>query len=402
MARRYATGIAILKHCGAVSSLGGTWEENWNSLMRGEAHFQSGADICPGWPDLSPAAMVAEAGGWTRQPDFLYRFQRLAHDAVRQIQAPVAELAKGGNVRAALLIAGSHGDPGPVTVVVNHARQGVSPPPEALRGLLQEKLAETIFSGLGLTLPVYAVSGTCASSIIGTSYAADMINAGLYDMVVFVGIDSMSRITASGFYNIGAAAGSSSVRPYDRTRDGTIVGEGAAAYVLCREELLQETEIKGRVIGTSVYCDAVHPVAPDPDGVAKVLRGAMSQAGIGAGDICGVYWHGTGTRRNDEAESLAARLVFGAKSPPGTSTKGSLGHAMGASGGFNILAACETSAAGRMPHVRALLSPEYPHLNIVRGQSREIKKGPLLVVASGFGGLNAAAVIAPAAWRATP
>lgn len=260
---------------------------------------------------------------------------------------------------------------------------------------------------LGWDYACTPVFGACASSLVGISYACDRINAGLTDAVLLLALDTLSRFACSGFARIGAAA-VDGCKPYDEARDGTTVGEGAVGLLLARPGLLAHAQVAGRVAGTAVYCDAAHMVEPNPHGVAKVMREAITQAGLTAADVRGVYWHGTGTVANDRTESAAARLVFGDRSPPCTSTKGSLGHTMGASGGFNVLGACATYATGWMPPVAGTATPAFDNLDLVLQAPRRVTPGPILITALGFGGINAATLLlpphaqAPTASLATP
>ncbi len=142
-----------------------------------------------------------------------------------------------------------------------------------------------------------------------------------------------------------------------------------------------------------MYCDAAHLVEPNAQGVAQVIHAALDQARVETKDVRAVYWHGTGTRQNDAREAEVSQIIFGEKSPPSTSTKGNLGHTMGASGGFNVMAACETLARGVVPPVAGTEDLEYPNLDIVLGAAREVEPGPVLITALGFGGINAAVVL---------
>jgi 3-oxoacyl-[acyl-carrier-protein] synthase II len=207
-------------------------------------------------------------------------------------------------------------------------------------------------------------------------------------------VDTLSRVASAGFFNIGAMS-KTGCRPYDRQRDGATVGEGAVAMILARDGVLSTDKVIGHVAGSSVFCDAAHMVEPSVPGVVSVVKGAISQTGLTPSDIRAVFWHGTGTRQNDKAEAAASESIFGAKSPPCTSTKGSLGHTMGASGGFNLFAACEANKDGLIPPVAGLSDPEFPNLDTAMGEPRKFEPGPILVTALGFGGINAAVVVQP-------
>ncbi|HEU4843179.1 MAG TPA: beta-ketoacyl synthase N-terminal-like domain-containing protein, partial [Burkholderiaceae bacterium] len=261
-------------------------------------------------------------------------------------------------------------------------------------GVLTGHLTDAINAGLGRALPGINVSAACASTLVALSYAADRIHAGLCDAVLLVGLDVLSRVASVGFSNLGAMS-ARGCTPYDVARDGTTVGEGAVAMLVARRSLLAPSDVQAVVAGTATYCDAAHMVEPNPQGVSKAIWAAMEQARILPSDIRAIFWHGTGTRQNDKTEAAVAQLVFGDTSPPCTSTKGSLGHTMGASSGFNVLAACEANRQGLLPHVAGTTDPEYANLSLVLGAPLSITPGPMLITALGFGGINAAAVILP-------
>lgn len=266
--------------------------------------------------------------------------------------------------------------------------------PSIWEGVLTDNLVKAANSGLDNNFPGIVISAACASSLVAASYAADRINANLCDVVLLIGVDTLSRIASVGFNNIGAMT-KTCCKPFDKNRDGTTVGEGAVALILAREGILSDENIYGKISGTSVYCDAIHLVEPNSNGVISVITNALDQANISCSQIAGVYWHGTGTRQNDKIEATVSEIIFGQKSPPCTSTKGCLGHTMGASGGFNILAACASIENQIMPHVAGTVESEYDVLDLVLYAPRAISSGPMLITALGFGGINAAIVITP-------
>ncbi|WP_454690620.1 beta-ketoacyl synthase N-terminal-like domain-containing protein [Achromobacter aloeverae] len=398
MTQPYPQPIALARQCCAISNIGASWPECWRNLLAGERVFSRGADLIPGWPDSPPLAAILKFPGLEGQPPFARRTDILARIVGRQMRAALDRLA-GEHPAAALslIVATSHGNPGPLSDIADahHAGKDLSTMAAPLwEGLVADNLVKEVNAGLARELPGVTISGACASSLVAISHAADRIGAGLADAVLIVAIDTLSRVASVGFDNIGAMS-RQGCRPYDRLRDGTTVGEGVVAILLARDGLLPPQDVVGRVIGTAVYCDAGHLVEPSPIGMSRVMQGAMQQAGLLPRDVRGIFWHGTGTRQNDKTEAEAARIVFGDLSPPCTSTKGSLGHTMGASGAFNVLAACEAMAQGTLPHVVGATDPEYGNLDLVLHRPRPVAAGPMLVTALGFGGINAAVAIAP-------
>ena len=210
------------------------------------------------------------------------------------------------------------------------------------------------------------------------------------DGFVVVGVDALSLLEISGFLTARAASRTSCL-PFHESRDGLLIGEGAAAM-----RLSQSTNATGKVslAGIGMSCDAGHPMDPDPTGhgVAEAMERALASAGVSATDVAGLILHGTGTVKNDLAESKAALQVFGAKSPPCTSIKTAAGHTMGAAGVFNCLVAVEACRTHILPPSGGSGRDVIGGLDLVTHVPREIAGGPILACSSGFGGNNCAAV----------
>jgi 3-oxoacyl-[acyl-carrier-protein] synthase II len=365
--------------------------------MRGDSIFEEGTQVANRWPKTAPVSILCERAGWKVQPEFLHRFKYMSDKVVDDMHSMLDFLTdpqKGLRVR--IIIGTCHADPGALTTLVDYTT-GVTTDIslEALNMIFRTNITDYVKARLGdRELPISVVSSACASALVATSYASDMIDADFCDAVLVIAIDAITRVATAGFQNIKAMA-KDCCRPYDAHRTGTTVGEGAVSFVLAREDCLPPDQIYGHIGGTSIFCDAAHLVEPNVEGIRTVLSEAMEQAEVSADQVAGIYWHGTGTKQNDKVESEVASLMFGAKSPPCTSTKGSLGHTMGASGGYNILAACETNKNGYMPHVGTLQQLEYPNLDVVQGEPRKVKPGPMLISALGFGGIDAAVVVMP-------
>lgn len=389
--------IDISADCSAIANLGHTWAQCWDAMLNGARPFTSGKDLIADWPEAPPVAAIRNFGHFDGQPLFSARFHELVRCVGLDMKPAIDELfARQPGLRMSVVFASSAGDPGPLTASVDAAfrKAGPSEPiTQAVQhGMLSDAWGKPLNEALQRELPSTCVFGACASSLVAASYAAERINAGLADAVLLIGIDTLSRVVSVGFNQVGANS-PVGAQPYDRNRRGTTVGEGAVGILLAKPGLLATDKIAGRIAGAAVYCDAAHLVEPNPDGITKAVTGALRQAQMTAADVCGVYWHGTGTRQNDKTEATVSQLVFGDMSPPSTSTKGSLGHTMGASGGFNLLAACQTLETGVMAPVVGTNDPEFDNLDLVLGKPRAIEKGPMLITALGFGGINAAVVV---------
>jgi 3-oxoacyl-[acyl-carrier-protein] synthase II len=236
---------------------------------------------------------------------------------------------------------------------------------------------------------VITLAGACSASGYALALAQDMLDADEADAVVVAGVDAT---TESMFAMIGRVADEPTpeVRPFEQDRKGVLLGEGAVAVVVERDQG------KGvRLLGVGLSCDAFHETAPDKNGIVAAMRDAYDRAGVSSQDIDLVLAHATGTALNDPTEATALTEVFGADSPPVTGIKGSIGHTSGGAALMSLLMAVESFRAGEVPAVHGLVTPiaEAAGLDLVVGEPRKTAGRVAQVNAFGFGGVNAVCVI---------
>jgi 3-oxoacyl-[acyl-carrier-protein] synthase I len=206
---------------------------------------------------------------------------------------------------------------------------------------------EIVARHLDLHGPAYTVSTACSSSAHALAVARRLLRAGLADAVVAGGADSLCRLTVNGFHALSALA-RGRCNPFSRNRDGIMIGEGAAVFLVEREE----AEVA--LLGVGASTEAYSMTAPEPDGrgIAEAVRRALADAGLGPADIDYVQLHGTGTDQNDAAESKVVLRVF-SEGMPCSSSKAQIGHTLGAAGAMGAahcwLAAGRANAAGLLP-----------------------------------------------------
>ena len=151
-------------------------------------------------------------------------------------------------------------------------------------------------------------------------------------------------------------------RPYDKGRDGFVLGEGAGLLVLEREDhaAARGARVHARLAGAGIASDAHHVTAPDPsgDGAARSITLALRDAGLSAGDIGSVNAHATSTPLGDVAEARAFGLALGDHRPAVTATKSCTGHLLGAAGAVEALTAVLTVREGLVPAIRNLDDPD--------------------------------------------
>lgn len=180
-------------------------------------------------------------------------------------------------------------------------------------------------------------STACSSAANSMILAARLIRSGRADVVVAGGSECLTKYHLNGFNSL-MILDSEPCRPFDASRAGLNLGEGAGFLVLESQEHAQSRDAKPMAFldGYGNACDAFHQTAssPEGDGAYTAMNDAISMAGLEPRDIDYVNAHGTGTANNDESESHALKRVFGSDIPPVSSTKSFTGHTTSASGGI--------------------------------------------------------------------
>lgn len=184
------------------------------------------------------------------------------------------------------------------------------------------------------------ISTACSSAANAMVLGANMIKAGEADIVVAGGTEALSRFHLNGFNSL-MILDKELCRPFDETRAGLNLGEGAAYVVMESDALARErgAQIHAYLTGYGNRCDAFHQTASSENGEGATLamQEALDMAGIKPTDIQYVNAHGTGTPDNDKSESAALRRIFGDSMPPVSSTKGFTGHTTSASGAIETV-----------------------------------------------------------------
>ena len=205
----------------------------------------------------------------------------------------------------------------------------------------------------GLRGPVFGVTSACASSNHALALAADQIRLGRADVMIAGGTDApLSWGVLKGWEALRALA-RDTCRPFSADRDGLVIGEGAGLAVL---ESWEHATARGATIlaelaGAGLSGDASDIVAPTVEGPASAMRACLADAGLSPQDVNYINAHGTGTKANDEIETVAIRQVFGAHADrlSVSSTKSMHAHCMGASGGLEMIACLTAIRDGIVP-----------------------------------------------------
>jgi 3-oxoacyl-[acyl-carrier-protein] synthase II len=254
----------------------------------------------------------------------------------------------------------------------------------------------------GLQGPNETIVTACAAGTHAIGYASRLIAWGLCDAVATGGAESAATATSlAGFGNMTALSSSGTSMPFDVARDGFVMGEGSAVFILERYDLAvaRGANILGEILGAGSNADAHHITAPSPGGTGAIacMRLALNDAGLTPSDIALVNAHGTSTPLNDAAEAQAVTEVFGAGAVPITSGKGVTGHALGAAGALEAAQVLLSIEHKLIPPTAGTKTLD-PTLNIdlVMGAPRPWTPGPAISNNFGFGGHNGSVIIAPA------
>ncbi|MZR13363.1 beta-ketoacyl-ACP synthase II [Maritimibacter sp. DP07] len=246
----------------------------------------------------------------------------------------------------------------------------------------------------GLRGPSFTVSSACASSNHAMGQALSMIRAGMADVMLTGGAEAMLTFGGLKAWEGLRVMSPTGCRPFCATRDGMVQGEGAAIFVFEAEEHARArgAPILARVAGYAMSSDAADIVMPDAQGAAAAMTGALSDAGLSAGDVGYVNAHGTGTAANDRTECAAIRAAFGpaAGDVAISSTKSMHGHLIGAASAVELIACLMALEEGVIAPTAGWRAPDPDcDLDIVTNAARPARVTATLSNAFAFGGMNA-------------
>jgi 3-oxoacyl-[acyl-carrier-protein] synthase-1 len=249
------------------------------------------------------------------------------------------------------------------------------------------------FKGANANITAHGISGSQA-----IAEACRYLRDGAIDRAIVVGYDSASELEALPYYASVGLLSSRGLRPFDRNRDGTVLGEGAGSLILeTRDEAERRgAKIYGEVLGSSVVSEAegVLSVREDGAGVSRAIRSALEDSERSPDEIGVISAHANGTRVSDASEARAFVDVFGASSIPVTGFKWSLGHTVAASGVIESILTLLCLAEGLVPGIATLeeLSPDCEGVNVSTAKQKP-RSSVGIVVSRAFAGLNSCIVL---------
>ena len=402
----------VITGTGMITSLGHTTRETWEGLKAGRSGIRR---IQAFDPTGSPSVVASEVVDFKPEQHLdrkearrMSRFVQLAMVATREaMQESGLTITEANRDQVGVLVGTAIGGLEQMeeahTALVTKGPSRVSP--FTVPMMIGDMAAGQISIAWGARGPNYSIASACASGAHTIGEAYETIRRG--DAVAMIAGASESAITPLALAAFCAVRAVSTTaeperasRPFDRNRDGFVMGEGAGILVLEELEFARRrgATILAEVVGYAATADASHITAPDPvgAGAAEAMRRALSKASIEPSQVSYINAHGTATQLGDVAETLAIKDVFGdaAYRVPISSTKSMVGHLLGAAGSVEAVICVKAIQEGVAPPTTNLEDPDPQcDLDYIREGARELDIDIALSNSFGFGGHNASLAI---------
>ena len=403
----------VITGMGIISPLGNNKEDFWSALSRGKSgvrkltHFDAGAfasRIAGEVNDFEPYPRLGKKE--SRRMDRFTQFAVVA--ALDAVEDARLNLGEEDVTRIGVLIGSGIG--GLTTIEKQHnilLEKGPSKvSPFFIPMLIVNMASGQVSIKLGIRGPNSCVATACASASHAIGDSCRIIQRGEAEAMIAGGSEAaITRLGVSGFCAMKALSTRNdepdkASRPFDKMRDGFVMGEGAGVVVLESLEHARERKahIYGEIVGYGMSGDAHHITAPSPEGegAARSMNLALHDAGLEPGEVDYINAHGTATQLNDAMETKAVKTVFGDKAShvPISSTKSMTGHLLGAAGGVELIACLLAMERNLIPPT---INYEYPDpecdLDYVPNRARKAEIRVAMSNSLGFGGHNATLLV---------
>lgn len=387
---------------GCVCAAGRTVAETWDSLIGGTGRnpapparlLKLAADLGINDDMAQPVFMVDDdifAGGFRHSArDTLILAETAAGEALTQAGLNRWQLADG---QSGVVIGSTAGNALHFLADYAALKKGHATAGTDFADFFHCNPAEAMAKNWNINGPALTVGNACCSGTDAVGLGLEIIASGRCRRVLAGGADALSLVPYAGFRRLMIYA-DESCRPFDRSRQGLNLGEGAGILLLESAEAAEERGVEplARFLSYGAASDAHHLTAPHPEaaGLRKALRTALARAGLAAADLAFVNAHGTATPDNDRMEALAYREEL-----PGTpvwAVKGSTGHTLGAAGGLEAVLTVRALQHGLLPKSHGFAEAD-PALDMQPTTATAMINGRAAAsVSLGFGGGNAALV----------
>jgi len=403
----------VLTGLGCISPVGNSVEETWQALLAGKSgaasitHFDASHHKTKFAAEVKGFDGVALFG--TREARKMDRFTQFAMAATQEALAQAGlDINTSNRDRIGVLIGSGIGG---ITTLLEQAEVMRERGPDRISPFLipmmiSDGAAGMIAIHLGVRGPNMALATACASGSNAIGEAAEIIRRGAADVMIAGASEASIVALAMGGMNVMGAlstrneAPQKASRPFDKNRDGFLMGEGAGIVILESLEHAQArgATIAGELTGYGTSDDAYHVSAPAENGAGAALsmQYALDEANLNSEDIGYINAHGTSTQLNDKSETAAIKTVFGEQAyrVPISSTKSMTGHLLGASGAIEAVVCVKVFQENILP---ATINYETPDpecdLDYVPNQPREAAPDHIMSNSFGFGGHNATLIL---------
>ena len=373
------------------TALGDGLSLNWERILRGE----SGLGPLQRIPSENEGIRV---GGEITRETFengdrsrVLRAERLAYDLAVRVGGRVLEGARDlissrDPLRLGLILSTTKGEMAAFENIFSQNKFDFT-----FNGF---ELAQKLARELSIFGPVWAVSNACASGLVAIVQAAWLIKWAQADLMLVIGVDTLTEFVLEGFHCLRALS-PNPCRPFDESRDGITLGDGAGALLLARPDIIDKPCL-AKLSGWGISNDANHITGPSRTGLGlkMALSRALTQAGLNRADIPYLNAHGTATVFNDETEAQAYSDWFGPNGPHVAGFKGYIGHTLGAAGVIETALSLMTFEDNLIPGTLGFsrIGVSKP-LRIVAETTRLEQIDHLVTAKAGFGGVNGALIL---------
>jgi 3-oxoacyl-[acyl-carrier-protein] synthase II len=403
----------VVTGMGGITSLGQSWEEIERNLRAGT----SGVQRMAAWERYADllTRLGAPVVDFTLPPHYTRKtirtMGRVAQMAVRATEVALDDaglkddaILKSGRVGVAY--GSSTGSTDAIRDFGNMLTTGESGNINATTyiRMMGHTAAVNIGVYFGLQGRVIPTSSACTSGSQGIGYACEAIRFGLQDAMVAGGAEELCVSEAAVFDTLYATstrndAPKTTPAPFDKSRDGLVIGEGACTLVLEEREraLGRGARIYAEIVGFASNSDGDHVTHPNTNTMERVMRMALAEADLSADAVRYINAHGTATEHGDIAESQATFRIFGQKTPV-SSLKGHFGHTLGACGALESWATIRMMQGGWFAPTRNLktIDERCGDLDYIKGEGRELEVDVAMNNNFAFGGINTSLIFARA------
>ncbi|PLY42117.1 beta-ACP synthase [Janthinobacterium sp. ROICE36] len=393
----------VVTGMGVISAAGNTLADFWDHLCAGRsgiAEVQRGGEQWGGGEAVAHLAAQVRLPGHYRlpphiSPESLDDFSVFALHAAEQAlqQAGMAQLLARRQSIGVVLGSAVGGDEARNLATYRVYIKQRPPAPQTIIRAMANSAVGAVSLAYGLQGPSHAVSSACASGTHAIGQAYHLIASGLADVMLAGGSEQLPSYSLYRSWRQMRVLSPDGCRPFCADRNGMVLGEGAAVLVLesLASAQARGAPILGEICGFAMNASATDWTIPDSQTMARCMTQALGSAGWDAAQVGFINAHGTGTLLNDAAEAQAIHSVFGAhaRDLPVSSSKAMHGHALGASGALECVAALLALREGKIPPNgdSHQADPGCP-LNIIHGAPRAHGGAYALSNSFAFGGLN--------------